>query len=64
METINVVLNDSEQTYKQTDDDDELALKVTMVPKVAAIDAPVADTSMNSFEYLKMKLSSSFVQGN
>ena len=49
MKTINVVVNDSEQTYKQTDDDDELAPKVTIVPEVTVADALVADTSINSF---------------
>ncbi|TYK22922.1 uncharacterized protein E5676_scaffold83126G00010 [Cucumis melo var. makuwa] len=44
MKTINVVVNDSEQTYKQTDDDDELAPKVTIVPEVTVADALVADT--------------------
>ncbi|KAA0037822.1 putative mitochondrial protein [Cucumis melo var. makuwa] len=38
METINVVVNDSEQTYKRTEDDDELAPKVTMVSEVTAAD--------------------------
>ncbi|TYK29063.1 putative mitochondrial protein [Cucumis melo var. makuwa] len=39
METINVIVNDSKQTYKQTNDDDELAPKVIMVPEVTAAHA-------------------------
>ncbi|TYK21969.1 putative gag-pol polyprotein [Cucumis melo var. makuwa] len=50
METINVVVNDYEQTYKRIDDDDEVAPKVTMVLEVAAADAPIANTSVNSFK--------------
>ncbi|KAA0048272.1 putative gag-pol polyprotein [Cucumis melo var. makuwa] len=50
METINVVVNDHEQTYKRIDDDDELAPKVIMVPEIAAADVPIADTRVNNFE--------------
>ncbi|KAA0065523.1 gag-pol polyprotein [Cucumis melo var. makuwa] len=49
METINVVVNDFEHTYKRTDDD-ELAPKVTMVPKTTIDDIPKVDTSINSLE--------------
>ena len=49
METINVVVNDNEQTYKRIDDDDDLAPKATMAPELGAADAPTADTSVNSF---------------
>ncbi|KAA0059858.1 gag-pol polyprotein [Cucumis melo var. makuwa] len=50
METINVVVNDYEQTYKQTDDDDELVPKVTMVLEIVVVDVPIADTRVNNFE--------------
>ena len=50
METIDVVVNDYEQTCKRTNDDDELAPKITMVLEVIVVDAPIADTSINSFE--------------
>ena len=50
MEMINVVVNDFEHTYKQTDDDDELVPKVTMVPEATVADTSIADTNINSFE--------------
>ncbi|KAA0048489.1 gag-pol polyprotein [Cucumis melo var. makuwa] len=50
METINVAVNDCEQTYKRKYDDDELTPKVTMVPEVTTADALIADTSINRFE--------------
>ncbi|TYK08882.1 uncharacterized protein E5676_scaffold1411G00040 [Cucumis melo var. makuwa] len=50
METINVVINDSERTYKQTDDDDVLAPKVTMGPETTSVDIPKADTGINSLD--------------
>ncbi|KAA0052244.1 putative gag-pol polyprotein [Cucumis melo var. makuwa] len=37
-------------TYKRIDDDDELAPKVTMVPKIVAVDVPIADTRVDNFE--------------
>ncbi|TYK08475.1 uncharacterized protein E5676_scaffold1071G00090 [Cucumis melo var. makuwa] len=50
METNNVVVNDSEHTYKRTDNDDELAPKVSMVPITTFADIPKADIGINSFE--------------
>ncbi|KAA0051491.1 putative mitochondrial protein [Cucumis melo var. makuwa] len=49
MKTINVVVNDNEQKYKRTDDDDDLAPKATMVIELAVVDAPTVNTSVNSF---------------
>ncbi|KAA0058843.1 gag-pol polyprotein [Cucumis melo var. makuwa] len=48
METINVVVNDSESTAKQTNDEDDKALKVTMVSPTALTEAPKADTQADS----------------
>ncbi|KAA0051781.1 uncharacterized protein E5676_scaffold609G001310 [Cucumis melo var. makuwa] len=50
VETINMVVNDSEHTYKRTDDDDELAPKVTVVLEAIVADIPIANTSINSFK--------------
>ncbi|KAA0045318.1 gag-pol polyprotein [Cucumis melo var. makuwa] len=48
METINVVVNDSELTAKRTNDEDVKAQKVTMVSPTAPIEAPKADTHVDS----------------
>ncbi|TYK09577.1 putative mitochondrial protein [Cucumis melo var. makuwa] len=48
METINVVVNDFEYTSKQTDDDDDLAPKVTMIPNTTLVDRPKVDIGTNS----------------
>ncbi|TYK26469.1 putative mitochondrial protein [Cucumis melo var. makuwa] len=50
MEPINVVVNDSEYTYKRIDDDNNLAPKVTMVPDITLVDRPKADTGTNSLD--------------
>ncbi|KAA0035507.1 putative mitochondrial protein [Cucumis melo var. makuwa] len=50
METINVVVNDSEYTYKRTNDDDDLAPKVTMIPDTTIVDMFKADTGTNSLD--------------
>ena len=50
VETINMVVNDFEHTYKRTDDDDELAPKVTVVLEAIVADIPIANTSINSFK--------------
>ncbi|KAA0041510.1 envelope-like protein [Cucumis melo var. makuwa] len=44
MKLINVVVNDSKHTNKRTDDEDDEASKVTVVPNTAPTNAPKADT--------------------
>ncbi|KAA0066492.1 putative mitochondrial protein [Cucumis melo var. makuwa] len=55
METINVVVNDSKHTYKQTDDDDELAPKVTIVPETTIADIPKADIELVAQGYAEVE---------
>ncbi|KAA0035266.1 putative mitochondrial protein [Cucumis melo var. makuwa] len=50
METINVVVNDSESTYKRSDDDNDSAPTVTMVPDTTMVDMSKADTGTNSVD--------------
>ena len=50
MEMINVVVNDFESTYKWTDDDDDPAPTMTMVPDTMIVDMSKADTGTNSFD--------------
>ncbi|KAL0537689.1 hypothetical protein IC582_026674 [Cucumis melo] len=50
METINVVVNNSESTYKRSDDDNDSAPTVTMVPDTTIVDMSKADTGTNSVD--------------
>ncbi|KAA0060219.1 putative mitochondrial protein [Cucumis melo var. makuwa] len=50
METINVVVNDSEYTNKRTVDEDDELPTVTIVLNTTFADAPKADTQTNSFD--------------
>ncbi|KAA0058403.1 uncharacterized protein E5676_scaffold76994G00140 [Cucumis melo var. makuwa] len=51
METINVVVNDNEQTlYRRTDDDDDLPIKPSVALELSVVDVPIVDTSVNSYD--------------
>ncbi|KAA0036891.1 putative mitochondrial protein [Cucumis melo var. makuwa] len=63
METINVVVNYFELTNKQTDDEDDKAPKVTVVPSTAPTNAPKANTKDVTAEATK-PIPSSYVRKN